>query len=125
MLLAAPHNPQGYPGTLHVSVTYSLSKTSNELTATITATTDEATPGGCVPAGGRAEPVSCHAPSHRSTPVPDRYLPGAPPPTDPAPPRAPLHGFLNIRITTMCYDDTYSFCLTVSNVAEHTLTLSS
>lgn len=40
----SPEGEEGYPGTLHVSVTYSLSKTSNELTTTITATTDEATP---------------------------------------------------------------------------------
>jgi hypothetical protein len=36
---------QGYPGTLHVSVTYRLSRHANELSTCITAVTDEATPG--------------------------------------------------------------------------------
>ncbi|GFR42234.1 hypothetical protein Agub_g3128 [Astrephomene gubernaculifera] len=40
----SPEGEEGYPGTLHVSVTYRLARDSNELTTTITATTDEATP---------------------------------------------------------------------------------
>lgn len=38
---------QGYPGNLHISVTYRLSKTKNELTCVIKATTDTATPSEC------------------------------------------------------------------------------
>lgn len=40
----SPHGEEGYPGNLHVTVTYQLSKESNELSCYITATTDEATP---------------------------------------------------------------------------------
>lgn len=42
---ALPPCAQGYPGTLHVQVTYTLLRHSNELHTSIVATTDEATPG--------------------------------------------------------------------------------
>ena len=38
---------QGYPGNLYIFVTYSLALDRNELTCSITATTDEETPGKC------------------------------------------------------------------------------
>eukprot|EP00798_Chlamydomonas_sp_ICE-L_P019318 gene19318-25970_t len=40
----SPHGEEGFPGNLHVTVTYQLAKESNELTCHITATTDEITP---------------------------------------------------------------------------------
>ncbi|KXZ52200.1 hypothetical protein GPECTOR_10g831 [Gonium pectorale] len=40
----SPEGEEGYPGTLHISVTYRLAARANELTTTITATTDEPTP---------------------------------------------------------------------------------
>lgn len=40
----SPEGEEGYPGTLHVTVTYQLSRTANTLTTIITATADEATP---------------------------------------------------------------------------------
>jgi len=39
------HLMQGYPGALHVTVTYELPADLAELRTTITATTDKATPG--------------------------------------------------------------------------------
>ncbi|KAG2430642.1 hypothetical protein HYH02_013640 [Chlamydomonas schloesseri] len=40
----SPEGEEGYPGTLHVHVTYTLLKSTNELRTSIVATTDEATP---------------------------------------------------------------------------------
>ncbi|GIL50020.1 hypothetical protein Vafri_6358 [Volvox africanus] len=40
----SPEGEEGFPGTLHVYVTYRLSRDANELTTSIVATTDEATP---------------------------------------------------------------------------------